>query len=1067
MARLLHVLATVALGLVVLAAIGVGALAWRLSRGPLDLAWLARRVEASVNQGGPTQLHIGAAALAWEGWRLGLDRPLDLRLSDIEAREPGGERLARIPRAEVSVSFGALLLGRLEPRAVEIDGARLRVLRAGDGTVSVDLGSLADAAEPAPNAAPAPNPFSGVLAELARPPRNDRTGTSEDSRWSQLRRLRIAGAELLVVDRQLAATWRAPHADLDLRRRPRGGVEGTAELTLALGDQSTEVTASASLQPGDAGTRVSARFTPFGPAALARAAPSLAPLAALDAPVGGTLDLDLGPHLAVRHAALHAEIGPGSVQIAGSAVGLGAAALTLEGDRDAVTLSALRVALDPSGRGPVLQGTAQARRAGEGYVVAAGLDLDQLAFADLARYWPETVGRNARDWLTANITAGTAHDGHADLALAVDAAGSVTLTGLSGKLLGDDVTAFWLRPVPPIEHAAAQLTLLSPDALLITAQNGRQAGTGRAAGPGIVLRSGSMRITGLSQKDQTGQIDLDVAGSLPDALAVLRQPRLRLLARHPMELRDPAGQVAGHLALTVPLEKNVTIDEIPIRAQGRMSGVHLTGIAAGHDLAQGTLDFDVGNDGLTLGGTAELAGIEAQLGVEVDFRAGPPGQVLQHYTLSATPDARQLAAAGLDAGGLLAGDAAVQADVVERRDGSGEATIHADLQRSALSLGQLGWDKAAGTEASADARLLLSHDHLVGVDRLELQGAGIDVHGAAEYADGKPTALHLDRIVLGATQAQGELRFAAGPSPLRASLSGPSLDISGRFGAHRQPAAKPASADARPAEDRPGPPWVADLRFGRVILGPGRALADVSAHAEDDGRVIRQARIDGRAGAADRFQLAITPAADGRHLSGSASDAGALLRDFDLVASMQGGTLALAGRYDDGLPGHPLQGTAEIDRFRLRDAPVATRLLQAMTLYGLVDVLRGPGLNIDRLIAPFRLDRGTLDLADARAFSSSLGFTAKGRIDTVANTADLEGTIVPAYFFNTLLGNVPLLGRLFSPEQGGGVFAATYTVRGRLDDPAVSVNPLAALTPGFLRGLFGVFGKGAASRVGP
>ena len=64
---------------------------------------------------------------------------------------------------------------------------------------------------------------------------------------------------------------------------------------------------------------------------------------------------------------------------------------------------------------------------------------------------------------------------------------------------------------------------------------------------------------------------------------------------------------------------------------------------------------------------------------------------------------------------------------------------------------------------------------------------------------------------------------------------------------------------------------------------------------------------------------------------------------------------------------------------------------------------------------------------------------------------------MPAYFFNSLLGNVPLVGRLFSPEK------RRRRVRGELhdartaDDPKVSVNPLSALTPGFLRGLFGIF----------
>lgn len=150
-------------------------------------------------------------------------------------------------------------------------------------------------------------------------------------------------------------------------------------------------------------------------------------------------------------------------------------------------------------------------------------------------------------------------------------------------------------------------------------------------------------------------------------------------------------------------------------------------------------------------------------------------------------------------------------------------------------------------------------------------------------------------------------------------------------------------------------------------------------------------------------------------------------------------------------------GTANIEDFRIRNAPALGRLLQAMTLYGLVEVARGPGLGFTRMEVPFRLTDAALSIDDARAFSSSLGLTAKGRIDLDTQMIEMEGTIVPAYFFNSLLGNIPLVGRLFSPEKGGGVFAASYTVRGAVDDPQVSVNPLAALTPGFLRGLFHLF----------
>ena len=66
----------------------------------------------------------------------------------------------------------------------------------------------------------------------------------------------------------------------------------------------------------------------------------------------------------------------------------------------------------------------------------------------------------------------------------------------------------------------------------------------------------------------------------------------------------------------------------------------------------------------------------------------------------------------------------------------------------------------------------------------------------------------------------------------------------------------------------------------------------------------------------------------------------------------------------------------------------------------------------------------------------------------------MQGTIVPAYMLNSALGNIPLIGDLFTGGEGKGIFAATYAVEGPRDDPEVSVNPLAALAPGFLRELF-------------
>ena len=162
-----------------------------------------------------------------------------------------------------------------------------------------------------------------------------------------------------------------------------------------------------------------------------------------------------------------------------------------------------------------------------------------------------------------------------------------------------------------------------------------------------------------------------------------------------------------------------------------------------------------------------------------------------------------------------------------------------------------------------------------------------------------------------------------------------------------------------------------------------------------------------------------------------------MLRAINAYDAIAGGNLRIDGTYDDKQADHPLSGKAEMDDFNLHDAPTAARMLQLMTLYGVIDLMRGPGLHFHRMVAPFRLADEQLTLREARAYSASLGLTAEGQIDLPRNHFDIKGTIVPAYFFNSLLGHIPLIGRLFSPEKGGGLFAAAYTLTGSLDSPHV------------------------------
>lgn len=670
--------------------------------------------------------------------------------------------------------------------------------------------------------------------------------------------------------------------------------------------------------------------------------------------------------------------------------------------------------------------------------------------ADLGHYWPERVGGGARAWLVRNVSAGIARSAHVQGS--VDAAqdfSDVTLGALSGGLLVDDATVWWLRPVPPLVHASGHVNIEGPDSLLVTLDRGTQ--------DRLVLAPGSIHITKLEEPHQFGDILASLSGPLADALALLNHPRLGLLSRGHVEIVNPSGDVQALLTLHVPLEDRVTMDQIPISAHATLADVHLGGIVGGRDLDRAALRLSVTGDGLDLDGQGEVAGIPAGLALAMDFRAGPPSQVLQHLTASGSVTGAQLLAAGVpDAAAniMTGGQTGLLVDYAGHRDGTADIRLDADLAQAALAT-PLGWSKPAGQPAKAGAHLVLDHGRLAGLDQLHAEGPELRLVSRAEFLRGGRHALVLERVQLGQTDVHGRVLFPAGPhDPIDISLAGPAIDLSSYLA---QPAVGGVPAPPRPDPPdnaTPGQAWSADLRFKKVLLAPGRSVAPAALQARSDGRHITQA--DASAGQPGDFAAHIVPAPGGRRLDVRAGDAGDVLHALGMGDNLSGGSLVLDATYADTQPGSPLSGTATLAQFQVHQAPAVGRLMQAMTLYGLVDALRGPGLRFSKLVAPFRWHRRVLHLTSARAFSPSLGITAQGDIDLRRHVADLRGTVVPAYFFNQLLGDLPIVGRVFSPEKGGGVFAARFSVRGPLSNPRVGVNPLAALTPGFLREGFGL-----------
>ena len=187
----------------------------------------------------------------------------------------------------------------------------------------------------------------------------------------------------------------------------------------------------------------------------------------------------------------------------------------------------------------------------------------------------------------------------------------LSLVKASGTLDGDGLTLHWLRPVPPIDYAQAQLRIVGPDTIEIVAQSGRQRPEGRTGeAPGLwgspfaaVYADHRRRASRPVRRDRARGGRL---ASGHDRAA--ENPRLQLLSNHPVDLRDPAGQVAVKISLHLPLENKVQMDRSR-SAQSALGRRASERDRRGPGSHQGNLDLEASNSGMT-DGRAVLAVIK-------------------------------------------------------------------------------------------------------------------------------------------------------------------------------------------------------------------------------------------------------------------------------------------------------------------------------------------------------------------------------------------------------------------------------------------------------------------------
>ncbi|HYG91781.1 MAG TPA: DUF3971 domain-containing protein [Azospirillum sp.] len=825
-----------------------------------------------------------------------------------------------------------------------------------------------------------------------------------------------------------------------LMDEPDGPI-GEARLTLDTGGRTAALHATAT--PGNGGPHVVAELKDLEPALLAGLAPDLAPLAAAAVPIGGTVEVELDRRFLPQRGRIDLAVGAGRIDLPDvleGPVDVASATLRASGERDAGRLEVEDLAINLGGLGgPTLRATAQASISGDEVSVTTNVTANAVALDDLHRYWPVKVSRNAREWVTTNLSHGIVHEARLTLAGTAPRTDPMAFepTHVDAVMEAEDVNVDYFRPLPPVIGVDRVHATTDAKTFTIHTQGGRV--------EDAKLGDGTIVIEGLDDGKEHIQIDVPVQGPVRTILTVLNNPPLEYPKRLDMDPKRTAGTADAKLHLQFPLLADLKVEQIDVGVTAKLHGVAIEKVAAGLDATDGTLDLALDVNGMSVKGQAKLDGVPASVDWKESFVSDGKGPRTR-VAVKATPNASDFTRFIPDPAGYAEGP--VGTDIlftVDQRKRLG-LTGTLDLGKTTLTIPELGWTKAPGTPATGRFALAFQKDKVAKVTGITVEGGGLKGAGAVELVPAT-TALariQVGELSVGRTRVRGELVPRDGGYAV--TLTGDSLDVEAFL--------KKARGGADPAAQEKRKPLAVSARLGRVVFGEGRQIDQVTGDMRNDGTAWSRLDIKGRAG--DKGSLSVMYGQQGQRyqLAVAAEDAGTVLRMLDLNDRVQGGTLRIDGTTLEPRPDAPIEGRIDMRDYTVIEAPTLARILNALSPSGLNELMGGKGIHFGRLLGNFRKEGRLLTLRDMRTSGSALGLTLEGEVDIDTDMANLHGTIVPVYGINRIIGQIPLLGDVLSGGAGQGIFAATWHVQGSLADPDVSVNPLAVLAPGFLRNLF-------------
>jgi len=1028
----------IAVGILLLFFVLVAVLFWKLSNGPVDITFATDSIKKIlVATDDKTDIRFSSIIAEWPKF----SGPISIGLSGVVLTE-NKIPILNIPQLGIRIAKTPLLIGQIHPEAIIIKDSTIKLLRTKNGGLHLLVN---DSSNPLPKNLPQKTNIT--IKQLGEA--FFQGGTLPDYRQikplSKLQRFSVENARVIIIDEEIGKRWNIPTFDFEVLRKPNQFtiVANYKEDTGQNSNFSFLLEKDKKLET----IRLYGEIDKINASTLARL---FLPVTADDdikfivkSKVEGQFDKDW--NLVMLDGKLSSDEGTLSLDgLYQSPLKFSGLQVNLSFDKktNKITLHDSQIGLNNY----ILNMKGEKLIDKKSSIFALNLQMPDMSLDELQSLWPHNQKDTlAADWITKRMTKAKMKNINIMVPVDVDNIMNTNAEKIQASLDFENLTADYRAPLTPLSEAKGS-AILKDDILSVALTSGKIGD--------IDVKRGKIDIPHLTHPTLIGDalIDADMTGNVASFLNYIRLDPINLGEKIPLDPKNVKGLATVNGQVSFPALKDLPKDQVKVVATVKMNDVVLPKIVRGMDLTGGPFDLSVNKGVVIVSGKGALNAQPIQLTYteHIDPQNAPFISSAQ-AEIKATKDIRQKFGVKLD--DFMEGDVPVKIDYQQKINLDETVNIIADLSPIIVKFAPFKYNKPIGRGGQASCDVMIKKGDVQTVKNLKIK---IDKAGEAsgQIAFGKvgsvwdvKTGQFSNITLAGANNFSLNFNQSA-PDLFDVTIKGKQLDARPFLGGASDKTSGGTSRVNAVVN-------VSQIKTGdrpeQLLRSPSLSLR-TSANG-DVAFMDLKGSVDGGS-----ISVQISPNSAGKTTLAIKSDnAGSALKTLDIYDNIIGGQMDIKGTQITGGGINDIVGRGMVTNFTIVKAPFLAKIINLFSLSGLTELLQNKGIEFKSLKTDFEWkdiqSTRIISLRNGRTTGASIGLTFGGTINQDEDKLDISGTFVPVSEINSIFNKIPLIGTLLTGGKNGGIIAATYSMKGKSENPTVLLNPLSVLTPGFLRSI--------------